>query len=131
MRWSQIVIWPVEKLRKITIQYPHDPLHQHSQNKTDTPHNPQSRSYGTEAVVMLGLDERQVFKTLVVSADGELAVAVIPIGQKKKLRTFIDQSAWALDTMYVSAGRRGLEVALRPENLAEVVEGAFVELCSW
>ena len=91
-------------------------------------HDPQSRSYGTEAVVMLGLDERQVFKTLVVSADGELAVAVSPIGQKKKLRTFIDQSAWALDTMYVSAGRRGLEVALRPEDLAEVVEGVFVEL---
>jgi Cys-tRNA(Pro)/Cys-tRNA(Cys) deacylase len=55
---------------------------------------------------------------------------VSPIGQKKKLRTLIDQSGRVLDTMYVSAGRRGLEVALRPEDLTEVVEGVFVELCS-
>jgi Cys-tRNA(Pro)/Cys-tRNA(Cys) deacylase len=42
---------------------------------------------------------------------------ISPLGQRRALPTVIDESALALERMYVSAGRRGLEVALRPADL--------------
>lgn len=42
-------------------------------------HDPRSTGYGAEAVAALGRDPRRVFKTLVVSVDGELVVGVVPM----------------------------------------------------
>jgi Cys-tRNA(Pro)/Cys-tRNA(Cys) deacylase len=53
---------------------------------------------------------------------------VSPLGQKKRLKTFIDESARELASLYVSAGKRGLEIELSPENLASAVNGQFVDL---
>ena len=42
---------------------------------------------------------------------------ISPLGQRKRLPMVIDSSALGLEAMYVGAGRRGLELALRPADL--------------
>lgn len=50
---------------------------------------------------------------------------VSPLGQKKRLRCFIDASAVSLPFMVVNGGRRGLQIKVAPADLAEAL-GATV-----
>ncbi len=61
-------------------------------------------------------------------SSGYILGGVSPLGQKKRLRTFIDSSAERYESIYVSAGRRGLEIELAPEDLCRLVNGVFAGL---
>lgn len=132
-------------------------------------HNSKAESYGDEAAVSLGVDPKQVFKTLVVELNsGELAVGVVPvsgslnlkaianaanakkaamadklkvqrssgyvlggvspIGQRKPLTTIIDSSANNFSTIFVSAGKRGLEIELSASDLANLTSATFAPI---
>ena len=123
-------------------------------------HDPAAESYGLEAAEKLGVDPARIFKTLVVSVDGALQVACVPvaaqldlkalgkraqladpkqaerttgyvqggispIGQRKRLPTHLDASACDHETIMVSAGRRGLQIDLSPDDVARLT-GASV-----
>ncbi|MEK6311016.1 MULTISPECIES: Cys-tRNA(Pro) deacylase [Curtobacterium] len=125
-------------------------------------HHETATNFGEEAASALGLREEQVFKTLVVSVDGALAVAIVPVanrldlkaiaaavggkkatladpalaekrtgyvvggispvGQKTALRTVLDESALAYDSIFVSGGRRGFDIELTPADLVRVTD---------
>ncbi|WP_127499733.1 Cys-tRNA(Pro) deacylase [Actinoplanes solisilvae] len=55
-------------------------------------------------------------------SSGYVRGGISPLGQRKRLATVVDDSALGLDVMYVSAGRRGLQVALAPGDLIRLTE---------
>lgn len=126
------------------------------------------RDFGREAAEALGLDPDEVFKTLVVVADDELAVAVVPvscqlsmklvaaalgakratmcdarraerssgyvvggispIGQRRLLPTVIDETAELFERIYVSGGRRGLDVGIAPGDLVHLLDATVAPI---
>jgi Cys-tRNA(Pro)/Cys-tRNA(Cys) deacylase len=118
-------------------------------------HDARAESFALEAAHALGLDPDRVFKTLVVSRDGDFVVCIVPsgeklhlqalgkraamapmdraekvtgyvaggispLGQRRTLPTFVDEWAMVHDTVFVSAGRRGLEIEIAPADLVEL-----------
>jgi Cys-tRNA(Pro)/Cys-tRNA(Cys) deacylase len=63
-------------------------------------HDPKAASYGAEAADALGVVPARCCKT-----------------QRKRLTTVVDESALDFETVFVSAGRRGLEIELSPGDL--------------
>jgi len=59
---------------------------------------------------------------------GFVTGGISPIGQKKTLPTFLDSQSQGLETIYVSAGKRGLELALGPESLMRISGATLVAL---
>ena len=133
-------------------------------------HDPAVRNFGLEAAEVLGLDPDQVFKTLLVSADGDPAVAIVPVssqlslkavgaalgrkrvemcdpalaqrvtgyvlggispfGQRKQSPTVIDETCELYDTIYVSGGRRGLDLGVAPGDLIELLDAKVSDIAT-
>jgi Cys-tRNA(Pro)/Cys-tRNA(Cys) deacylase len=68
-------------------------------------------------------------KSEVERSTGYVLGGVSPLGQKKRLKTIIDSSAKNYSTIYVSAGRRGLEIELSPDDLTKLTNGAVAAIC--
>ena len=51
-----------------------------------------------------------------------------PIGMKKKYPTFIDEIATLFDKIFVSAGMRGQQLILNPEDLRRYTDAQFADL---
>jgi Cys-tRNA(Pro)/Cys-tRNA(Cys) deacylase len=58
-------------------------------------------------------------------ATGYVAGGISPLGQKRQHATVVDETVELWDTVYVSGGRRGLDVEIAPADLIEVT-GAIV-----
>jgi Cys-tRNA(Pro)/Cys-tRNA(Cys) deacylase len=54
---------------------------------------------------------------------GYVTGGISPVGQRRPLPTVLDDSALAFETIFVSAGRRGLELELAPADLLELTSG--------
>jgi Cys-tRNA(Pro)/Cys-tRNA(Cys) deacylase len=63
-------------------------------------------------------------------SSGYVRGGISPLGQRKRLPTVIDDSAPALERMYVSAGRRGLQVSLAPADLIRLTDAVTAKVRS-
>ena len=59
---------------------------------------------------------------------GYVAGGISPLGQRRPLPTYLDDSATHLDTVFVSAGRRGLEIELAPDDLISLTRATVQTL---
>lgn len=131
-------------------------------------HDPRAASYGLEAAEALGVDAARVFKTLMATVDGRLAVGIVPvvgqldlkalaralsgsraamaevataeratgyvaggispIGQKRAHPTVLDASAEDHGTIFVSGGRRGLDLEIAPVDLIAVTRAVVAPI---
>src|SRR5262245_29373694 len=62
---------------------------------------------------------------------GYVVGGISPIGQRRKLQTVIDASALEHEVIYVSGGRRGLDVSLRPADLIGLLAAVAAPIAKW
>jgi len=59
---------------------------------------------------------------------GYVLGGISPLGQRRRLPTVLDRSALDFDRIYVSAGRRGLEISLSPNDLIRLLDATTASI---
>lgn len=59
---------------------------------------------------------------------GYLVGGISPLGQKRKLPTALDQSAMDQDRIFISAGKRGLDMSLAPTDLQSLTNATVARI---
>ncbi|MCS4531382.1 Cys-tRNA(Pro) deacylase [Corynebacterium sp. ES2794-CONJ1] len=61
-------------------------------------------------------------------SSGYVPGGISPIGHKNPLPTVVDETALLADSIFVSGGRRGLDVEVRPQDLATLTNASFADI---
>lgn len=80
-----------------------------------------AKASGNKSIEMIHVKE-------ILDITGYIRGGCSPIGMKKAYPTFIDETAILSDRIYFSAGKRGVQIILEPEILAEVSNAGFFDL---
>jgi Cys-tRNA(Pro)/Cys-tRNA(Cys) deacylase len=81
------------------------------------------------AKVCGGKKSVMALKEDVERSTGYVLGGVSPLGQKKQLKTVIDSSATSFKTIFVSAGKRGVELELSPQDLQTLTKASLANIC--
>jgi Cys-tRNA(Pro)/Cys-tRNA(Cys) deacylase len=61
-------------------------------------------------------------------SSGYIVGGISPIGQRKRLRTVLDETVELFDTVYVSGGKRGMDIGLAPTDLVVVTDATVAPI---
>ena len=64
-------------------------------------------------------------------ATGYVVGGISPLGHRKRLPVFLDESMRDRRVVLVSAGRRGLDLELAPGDLASLADGTFAPVATF
>jgi Cys-tRNA(Pro)/Cys-tRNA(Cys) deacylase len=77
--------------------------------------------FNSKSAIMANKDEAQ-------KVTGYLLGGISAFGQKKRLRTILDTSAKNYETIYISGGKRGLDLEIKPLDILEVLNCKYAEV---
>ena len=80
-----------------------------------------AKASGSKSIEMIKVKELQPLT-------GYIRGGCSPIGMKKSFPTYIDETAQLHELIYVSAGIRGMQLNLGPNQLAQVTQAEFKDL---
>lgn len=83
-----------------------------------------AKASGNKKVEMIHVKE-------ILDITGYIRGGCSPIGMKKPFPTYIDETAQLYEKIYFSAGKRGVQIILDPEELASVTGGIFTDLTEY
>ena len=63
-------------------------------------------------------------------ATGYVVGGISPLGQRSRLKVVVDASAERFETVYVSAGKRGLQVQLAPTDLVRAADAVLAPIAA-
>ena len=80
-----------------------------------------ARAAGSKAIAMIKQKE-------LLPLTGYIHGGCSPVGMKKPFPTFIDETALITDAFFCSAGRRGAQMGVDPQTLADYIGAQFADL---